>query len=78
MKNLETLKSLIPKVETREGVPKGAFCRADLENQGMAQSQASGLIKDLRIAGKIKYLGKYKTRKYTGDWNQTPFYEVSK
>ena len=78
MNQLETLKGLIPKVETRDGVPKEAFCRADLEAQGMGQSQASALIKALRIAGKIEYLGKFKTKKHTGDWNWTPFYGVVK
>ena len=78
MTKLELQKLIKSNIKTRDGVPKGAFCRADLEAQGMSQTQASALLKDLRLSGSIVFIGKFKTKKYTGDMNWTPFYEVVK
>lgn len=75
---VSALKKMIDKRPASEGVPKGAFCRADLEAQGMTQTQGSAIIKSLLTSKKIEFAGKFKTKKVTGDWNQTPFYKVKK
>ena len=72
---LTTLKSAIEKTVPREGLPKGAFCRKDLEKQGITRNQACTLLANACESGAVFCIGKFPVAKASGDMGMVPFYK---
>ena len=62
-----------------DSIPKGYFCRVDLEEEdNLTTVQASTLLRESVKEGTIECVGKFRVRKVSGDWGMVPFYKVVK